>query len=96
MSYVYTRNDLTALNNTFDYILRQSANVFVFLNTNLKVFAVLIISWKSQFILKLFYYSISRCSYSVCNFEPMKSPVKLNSLFSTFFCYITWFVLSPD
>ena len=33
---------------------------------------------------------------SVCNFQSMKSPVELNSLFSKFFCYITWFVISPD
>ena len=30
------------------------------------------------------------------NFQSMKSPVELNSLFSKFFCYITWFVISPD
>ena len=30
--------------------------------------------------------------YTVCNFQSMKSPVELNSLFSKFFCYITWFV----
>ena len=34
-------------------------------------------------------------SNSVCNFQSMKSPVELNSLFSEFFCYITWFVISP-
>ena len=28
---------------------------------------------------------------SVCNFQSMKSPVQLNSLFLIFFCYITWF-----
>ena len=33
---------------------------------------------------------------SVCNFQSMKSPVELNSLFSKFFCYTTWFVISPD
>ena len=33
---------------------------------------------------------------TVCNFQSMKSPVELNSLFSSFFCYITWFVISPD
>ena len=33
---------------------------------------------------------------SACNFQSMKSPVELNSLFSKFFCYITWFVISPD
>ena len=33
---------------------------------------------------------------TVCNFQSMKSPVKLNSLFSKFFCCITWFVISPD
>ena len=33
---------------------------------------------------------------SVCNFQSMKSPVELNSLLSKFFCYITWFVKSPD
>ena len=37
-----------------------------------------------------------RTLYSVCNFQFMKSPVELNSLLSNFFCYITWFVLSPD
>ena len=35
-------------------------------------------------------------SNSVCNFQSMKSPVELNSLFSKFFCYITWFVISSD
>ena len=35
-------------------------------------------------------------SRSVCNFQSMKSPVELNSLLSKFFCYITWFVISPD
>ena len=29
-------------------------------------------------------------------FENLKSPVKLNSLLSKFFCYITWFTISPD
>ena len=28
---------------------------------------------------------------SVCNFQSMKSPVELNSLFLKFFCYTTWF-----
>ena len=30
-------------------------------------------------------------SISVCNFQSMKNPVQLNSLFSKFYCYITWF-----
>ena len=33
---------------------------------------------------------------SVFNFQSMISLVELNSLFSRFFCYITWFVTSPD
>ena len=33
---------------------------------------------------------------SVFNFQSMISLVELNSLFSRFFCYITWFVISPD
>ena len=33
---------------------------------------------------------------SVYNFQSMKTPVELNSLLSKFFCYITWFVISPD
>ena len=33
---------------------------------------------------------------TVCNFESMKSPMELNNLFSKLFCYITWFVISPD
>ena len=33
---------------------------------------------------------------SVCNFQSMKTPLELNSLFSNFFRYITWFVVSPD
>ena len=37
-----------------------------------------------------------RVCLSVCNFQSMKSPVELNSLLSKFFCYITWFVISPD
>ena len=37
----------------------------------------------------------SKLSMSVCNFQSMKSPVKLNSRLSKFFCYITWFVISP-
>ena len=37
-----------------------------------------------------------RHMYPVFNFQCMKSPVELNSLFSKFFCYITWFVVSPD
>ena len=32
----------------------------------------------------------------VSNFQSMKSPVALNSLLPKLFCYITWFVLSPD
>ena len=28
---------------------------------------------------------------SVCNFQSMKSPVELSSLFLKLFCYITWF-----
>ena len=31
---------------------------------------------------------------SVCNFQSIKNFVELNSLFSKFFCYITWFVIS--
>ena len=38
----------------------------------------------------------SVCYSTVCNFQSMKSPVELNSLLSKFFCYITWFVISPD
>ena len=34
--------------------------------------------------------------HTVCNFQSMKTPVELNSLLSKFFCYITWFVISPD
>ena len=33
---------------------------------------------------------------TVCNFQSMKSTVELNRLFLKFFCYITWFVISPD
>ena len=33
---------------------------------------------------------------TVCNFQSMKSPVELNRLLSKFFCYMTWFVISPD
>ena len=33
---------------------------------------------------------------AVCNFQSMKSPVELNSLLSKLFCYITWFVISPN
>ena len=33
---------------------------------------------------------------TVCNFQSMKIPVQLSSLFSKFFCYVTWFVTSPD
>ena len=40
--------------------------------------------------------NITHIKYSVCNFQSMKSPVELNSLLSKFFCYITWFVISPD
>ena len=32
-----------------------------------------------------------RSTLSACNFQSMKSPVKLNSLFLKFFSYITWF-----
>ena len=55
--------------------------------------------WSTLFILsilELLVKSLSRQEailllYSVCNFQSMKSPVELNSLFLTFFCYITWF-----
>ena len=33
---------------------------------------------------------------TVCNFQSMKSPIELNSIFSKLFYYITWFVISPD
>ena len=33
---------------------------------------------------------------TVCNFQSMKTPVELNSLLLKFFCYTTWFVISPD
>ena len=33
---------------------------------------------------------------TVCNFQSMRSPVELNGLLSKFFCYITWFVISPN
>ena len=33
---------------------------------------------------------------TVCIFQSIKSPVELSSLLSKFFCYITWFVISPD
>ena len=33
---------------------------------------------------------------SLCNFQSMKIPVELNSLFSNIFCCITWFVISAD
>ena len=32
---------------------------------------------------------------TVCNFQSMKNPVELSSLFSKLFCYITLFVISP-
>ena len=32
---------------------------------------------------------------TVCNFQSMKSPAELNSLFSKFFCFVTWFFMSP-
>ena len=38
----------------------------------------------------------SKNSGAVCNFQSMKCPVELNSLFSKFFYYTTWFVMSPD
>ena len=34
--------------------------------------------------------------FTVCNFQSMKSPLELSSLFSKFLCYFTWFVISPD
>ena len=37
-----------------------------------------------------------RLNKSVCNFGSMKSPAELNSLFSKFFCYIIWSVISLD
>ena len=40
----------------------------------------------------LHYYNTS----TVCNFQSMKSPVEMNSFLSKFFCYATWFVISPD
>ena len=60
-SVYYTRNDLTALNYSYEYILQQSANLFVFLNTNLDVFSVIIISWKYSIHPKailLFYFKV--------------------------------------
>ena len=39
--------------------------------------------------------SLLKIQCSVCNFQSMKSPMELNCLFSKFFCYITWFVISP-
>ena len=33
---------------------------------------------------------ICRLPVTVCNFQSMKSPVKLNSLLLKLFCYITW------
>ena len=33
---------------------------------------------------------------TVCNFQSVKSSVELNSLLPKFFCFITWFVISPD
>ena len=56
------------------------------------------------------YYSANACPelsgfiQQVCNFQCMKSPVELKflkflllyHLFSNFFCYITWFAISPD
>ena len=33
---------------------------------------------------------LTKCQSSVCHFQSMKSPVEPNSLFSKFFCYITW------
>ena len=35
-------------------------------------------------------------TYSVCNFQSLKSPVKLTSLFSKFFSYITWLDATLD
>ena len=37
-----------------------------------------------------------RMKRSVCNFQSMKSPVELNSLFSKFFGFITWFDMTVD
>ena len=45
------------------------------------------------FCLRNFSFTVT---YSVCNFQSMKSPVELNSLLSKLFCYITWFVISSD
>ena len=39
---------------------------------------------------------ISNICSTVCNFQSMKSPVELDSLFSKLFCYITSFVISRD
>ena len=33
-------------------------------------------------------------NYTACNFQSMKSFMDLNSLFSKFFCYITWFIIT--
>ena len=46
-----------------------------------------------QFLLSLDHQiarTIIRSLYSVCNFQSMKSSVKLNGLLPKFFCYITW------
>ena len=46
----------------------------------------------SFFQLMCYVYVIKFPAYvSVCNFQSMRSPLELNSLFLTLFCYITWF-----
>ena len=53
------------------------------------------INWSCKHIKKVrssqAFISINSCTNSVCNFQSMKIPVEMNSLFLKLFCYITWF-----
>ena len=43
------------------------------------------------FVSKKDYAKMSNTRVTVCNFQSMKSPMKLNSLLLKFFCCVTWF-----
>ena len=91
LAFKYIHNKGSVLN-TLLLLLEDSLSVFFLHYKTLEI---------CDFFKELyFFYRISsnkcRASNTVCNFQSMKSPVELNSLLSKFFCYITWYVISPD
>ena len=64
-------------------VLENSRYIYIYIHSFFQMIFYL------RLLLSLYFFLLKL--NPVCNFQSVKSPVELESLFLEFFCYITWF-----